>query len=138
MNTKSKHDGDGYGQLAEWWLQTDKDKCALELCGTVSFLKTAQTYRMRQLACDVRLYSGLPIYSYAGSNVSKMDRTKTLPDDKPTYNLVQVCTDTLMSTVGTTTPEARFLTDGGDYKERHIAQDCNKFVAGELFRTKAR
>ena len=96
------------------------------------------TYRLRQLAVDIRLYSGLSVYSYAGSNVSKMDRTKTLPDDKPTYNLTQVCVDTLMSTVGSTKPEPKFLTDGGDYKERHVAQDCNKFVAGEFYRTKAR
>jgi hypothetical protein len=137
MNTKSKHDGDGYGQLAEWWLQEDKDKLGMELCGTASFLKTAQTYRMRQLACDVRLYSGLPIYSYAGSNVSKMDRTKTLPDDRPTFNLISACVDTLVSRITQAEPQPKFLTDGADYRQRHLAQQLNQFILGEFYQTRA-
>src|SRR5271169_3240422 len=111
MKTKEKGDLSGRGQLSEWWLEEDKDKRALELCGTAAYLKTNQTYRMRQLACDVRLYSGLSIYSYAGSNVSKMDRTKTLPDDRPTFNLIQACTDTLVSRLSQDKPQPKFLTD---------------------------
>lgn len=138
MKTRADDGTRGQPIMAEWWKADGDRQLASELCGTVAYLKTNQTYRLRQLATDIRLYSGLSVYSYAGSNVSKMDRTKTLPDDKPTYNLVQVCVDTLMSTVGSTKPEPKFLTDGGDYKERHVAQDCNKFVAGEFYRTKAR
>jgi hypothetical protein len=137
MRTKGVGDNNGYGQLAEWWLQDDKNKRALELCGTVSYLKTNQTYRMRQLACDVRLYSGLSIYSYAGSNVSKMDRTKTLPDDRPTFNLISACVDTLVSRITQAEPQPKFLTDGADYKQRHLAQRLNQFILGEFYQTKA-
>lgn len=137
MQTKAKSDVNGYGQLAEWWVQEDKDKLSMELCGTAAYLKTNQTYRMRQLACDVRLYSGLSIYSYAGSNVSKMDRTKTLPDDRPTFNLISACVDTLVSRLTQSEPQPKFLTDGADYKQRHLAQQLNQFILGEYYQTKA-
>lgn len=137
MKTKTKGDLSGRGELAEWWMAEDKDKLAVELCGTASYLKTNQTYRMRQLACDVRLYCGLSIYSYAGSNVSKMDRTKTLPDDRPTFNLISACVDTLVSRLSQAEPQPKFLTDGADYKQRHLAQQLNQFILGEFYQAKA-
>lgn len=137
MKTRSKTDMSSHGEMAEWWLADDKDKLAMELCGTAAYLKTQQTYRMRQLACDVRLYSGLSIYSYAGSNVSKMDRTKTLPDDRPTFNLISACVDTLVSRITQAEPQPKFLTDGADYKQRHLAQRLNQFILGEFYQTKA-
>jgi hypothetical protein len=138
MKTQNRmRDDSGYGQLAEWWLTENKDQLALDLCSTASYLKTKQTYRLRQLAVDVRLYSGLTIYSYAGSNVSRMDQTKTLPDDRPTFNLVQACTDTLVSRLTQDEPQPKFLTDGADYKQRHLAQRLNQFLLGEFYQTKA-
>jgi len=137
MKTKPKGDLTGRGMLAKWWLAEDEAKLATELCGTAAYLKTNQTYRMRQLACDVRLYCGLSIYSYAGSNVSKMDMTKTLPDDRPTFNLIQACTDTLVSRLSQDRPEPKFLTDNADYKQRHLAQRLNQFMLGEFYQTKA-
>jgi hypothetical protein len=134
LQTRPKDD-DGRGQLAEWWL-ANKDMLATELCGTAAYLKTLQTYRMRQLAVDVRLYCGLSVYSYAGSNVSKMDRTKTLPDDRPTFNLIQACTDTLVSRLSQNRPEPKFLTDNADYRQRHLAQQLNRFMVGEFYQTK--
>jgi len=136
MQTRAQQDDAGRGALAEWWKADDDLQLAKELCGTAAYLKQTQTYRIRQLAVDVRLYSGLSIYSYAGSNVSKMDRTKTLPDDRPTFNLIQACTDTLVSRLSQNRPEPKFLTDGADYKERHLAQQLNQFILGEFYQTK--
>ena len=79
---------------------------------------------------------GLSIYSYAGSNVSKMNLTKTLPDDRPTFNLVQACTDTIVSRLSQNKPQPKFLTDNADYKQRHLAQKLNQFVLGEFYQTK--
>lgn len=137
MKTKPKTDMTGKGELAEWWLADDKDKLAQELCGTASYLKVNQTYRMRQLAVDVRLYCGLSVYTYAGSNVSKMDKTKSLPDDRPTFNLISSCVDTLVSRLSQAEPQPKFLTDGADYKQRHLAQQLNQFILGEFYQTKA-
>ncbi len=137
MKTRASPDGNGgQGMLAEWWKADDDKRLAAELCGTVAYLKSSQTYRMRQLAVDVRLYCGLSVYSYAGSNVSKMDRTRTLPDDRPTFNLIQACTDTLVSRLSQNEPQPKFLTDGADYKQRHLAQELNRFILGEFYQTK--
>lgn len=137
MRTRAKGADASVALMAEWWKAEDDRQLAAELCGTAAYLKTNQTYRMRQLAVDVRLYCGLSVYSYAGSNVSKMDRTRTLPDDRPTFNLVQSCTDTLTSRLSQNEPQPKFLTDGADYKQRHLAQELNKFILGEFYQVKA-
>lgn len=136
MQTRQKGDNAGKGELSEWWkAESDMALCG-ELTGTASYLKTNQTYRSRQLAANVRLYCGLSVYSYAGSNVSQMNRTKTLPEDRPTFNIIQACTDTLVSRIGQDRPEPKFLTDGADYKQRHLAQQLNQFILGEFYQTK--
>lgn len=135
MKTRPDDGTNGASLLAEWWKAEDDRQLATELCGNLAYLKTNQTYRIRQLAVDIRLYCGLSVYSYAGSNVSKMDRTKTLPDDRPTFNLIQACTDTLISRLTQNEPAPKFLTDGADYKQRHLAQELNRFILGEFYQT---
>lgn len=138
MRTKSPStDLSGRGECFEWWKAEDDSQLARELCGTAAYLKTNQTYRIRQFAASVRLYAGLNIYSYAGSSVSKMDKTRTLPDDKPSFNLVRACVDTLHSRLSQSEPQPKFLTDNADYKQRHLAQQLNRFVLGEFYQTKA-
>src|SRR6185312_15037380 len=114
MRTKPKGDLSGRGELFEWWKAENEIQLATELTGSAAYLKTNQTYRLRQLAVGVRLYSGLSVYSYAGSNVSKMDQTKSLPEDRPTFNLIQACADTLVSRLSQAQPEPKFLTEAGD------------------------
>ncbi len=138
FKTKPVRDGtDGAAMLAEWWKADDEMKLATELCGNLAYLKTNQTYRLRQLAVDIRLYCGLSVYSYAGSNVSRMDKTRTLPDDRPTFNLIQSAVDTLVSRLTQNEPAPKFLTDGADYKQRHLAQELNQFILGEFYQTHA-
>lgn len=137
MQTRSRGNDADRGLLKEWWKAENPTQLANELAGTAAYLKTNQTYRARQLAANVRLYCGLSVYSYAGSNVSQMNRTKTLPDDRPTFNLIQACADTLVSRIGQDRPEPKFLTDGADYKQRHLAQRLNQFILGEFYQTKA-
>jgi hypothetical protein len=135
IKTKAKQ-GEAQALLAEWWKAKDDNQLAVELCSTAAYLKTNQTYKVRQLAVDIRMYCGLSVYSYAGSNVSKMDRTKTLPDDRPTFNLIQAATDTLVSRLSQNMPQPKFLTDNADYRQRHLAQRLNHFVLGEFYQTK--
>lgn len=137
MQTRQKGDNQGKGELKQWFLAPPGMQTASELCSTASFLKTSHNYMTRQDAANVRLYCGLSVYSYAGSNVSQMNRTKTLPEDRPTFNLIQACTDTLVSRIGQDRPEPKFLTDGADYKQRHLAQRLNQFTLGEFYQTKA-
>lgn len=138
MRTKSPStDLSGRGECFEWWKSASEEQLAKELCGTAAYLKTNQTYRIRQIAASIRMYAGLSVYSYAGSNVSKMDRTRTLPDDKPTFNLIRACVDTLHSRLSQNEPQPKFLTDNADYKQRHLAQQLNMFTLGEFYQVKA-
>ena len=123
-------------ELVEWWTEFDEMKVAAGLCSTAAYLKTSQTWRVRQIATSIRLYANLPVYSYAGSNTSKMDETKTLPQDRPSFNLVQSATDTLVARHGQNRPMPKFLTDAGDYKQRHLAEKLNHFIGGEFYQTK--
>lgn len=123
-------------RMLPWWEPEDEEAQAQRLVATAAYLKTNQIYRIRQQAVDIRMYANLSVYSYAGSNVSKMDQTKTLPDDKPTFNLVQSCIDTLVSRIGQNEPQPKFLTDNADYKQRHLGQQLNNFVLGEFYQTK--
>jgi hypothetical protein len=138
---KMKTRGDGTNpdtaMLAEWWKAEDDGQLAMELTSTAAYLKTNQTYRVRQIAVAVRMYANLSVYNYAGSTVAKMDRTRTLPDDRPTFNLIQACTDTLVSRLSQMRPEPKFLTDNADYRQRHLSQRLNSFMLGEFYQTKA-
>lgn len=138
MRTKGPStDLSGRGECFEWWKAESDEQLAKELCGTAAYLKTNQLYRIRQIAASIRLYAGLNVYSYAGSNVSRMDKTRTLPDDKPTFNLIRACVDTLHSRLSQNEPQPKFLTDNADYKQRHLAQRLNQFVLGEFYQTRA-
>jgi hypothetical protein len=132
---KTKASRDAKAELVEWWTLKDEEQLAAGLCSTAAYLKTNQNYRTRQIAVNVRLYAGLNVYSYAGSNVARMDQTKTLPDDRPTFNLIQSCTDTLVARHTQNRPEPKFLTDNGNYKERHLAERLNQFILGEFYQT---
>jgi hypothetical protein len=137
MKTKTEGNVEGRGSLAEWWKAQTENQLAMDLCSNAAYLKTNQTFRMRQISSSVRMYAGLPVYSYAGANISRMDRSKTLPPDKPTFNLIQACTDTLVSRLSQARPEPKFLTDNADYRQRHLAQRLNQFMLGEFYQTKA-
>lgn len=134
---KTKVTPTGASAVMDWWNRNDDEMLCSQLLSTAAYLKQNQNYRIRQLAVDIRLYSGLSIYSYAGSNVSKMDQTKALPDDRPTFNLIQAATDTLVSRLTQSRPAPVFLTDNSDYRQRHLAQQLNQFILGEFEQTKA-
>jgi hypothetical protein len=137
MKTKTPGDLSGRGESFEWWKSQNDQQLAKELCGTAAYLKTNQTYRIRQIAASIRLYAGLAVYSYAGQNLAKMDRSRTLPDDKPTFNLIRACVDTLHARLSQNEPQPKFLTDNADYRQRHLAQQLNYFTLGEFYQVKA-
>lgn len=124
-------------KVFQWWMADTDEQLASQTLSTAAYIKENQTWRVRQLAVDIRLYCGLSVYSYAGSNTSKLDQTKSLPEDRPTYNLIQSLVDTICARITQNRPAPVFLTDNSDYKERHVAQQLNSFVLGEFYQTKA-
>lgn len=124
-------------QLCQWWLEKNEDKAASQMLTTAAYLKESQGYRYRQAAIYARLYGNQSLYSFAGQNISKMDQTYGLPQERPTFNLIQSVTDTLVSRLSQSRPQPVFLTDNADYKQRNLAKKLNNFILGEFFQTKA-
>src|SRR5580658_4628457 len=120
-----------------WWECKDEKQRASQLCATFAFLKQGQNSRLRQLAIFARLYSGQPLFSFIGANMSLMDQYSPLAPNRPTYNLVSSITNTLVSRITQNRPSPVFLTDNGDYKQRNLAKKLNNFILGEFYQTKA-
>jgi hypothetical protein len=120
-----------------WWLEPDEDKRASQLCSTLAYLKTSQNSRLRQLAIFARLYSGQPLFSFIGSNLSAVDSSASLAPNRATYNAIASITDTLVSKLTQSRPAPVFLTDNGDYKQRNLSKKLNSFILGEFYRIKA-
>lgn len=123
--------------LSPWWLEKNSDKAASMLLTSAAYLKESQGYRYRQAAVYARLYGNQSLYSFAGQNISKMDQTMGLPQERPTFNLIQSVTDTLVSRITQSRPQPVFLTDNGDYKQRTLSKKLNNFILGEFYQTKA-
>ncbi len=123
--------------LSPWWEEKDADKAAGLMLSSAAYLKESQGYRYRQAAIYARLYGNQSLFSFAGSNFNKLDQTSGLPQERPTFNLVQSVTDTLVSRISQSRPQPVFLTDNSDYKQRNLAKKLNNFIQGEFFQTKA-
>lgn len=122
--------------LAPWWQEKDKDRAAYMMLSSAAFLKESQGYRYRQAALYAKLYGNQSLYSFAGQNIAKAEQSQGLPVDRPTFNLVQSCVDTLVSRISQSRPQPVFLTDNGDYKQRNLAKKLNNFTLGEFYRCK--
>lgn len=122
----------------DWWTtKLNSPQTAGQLCSTVAYLKQSQGYRQRQAALYARLYGNQSLFSFIGSNMSKMDQYAGLPPERPTFNLVSSVVDTLTSRLTQSRPQPVFLTDNSDYKERNLAKRLNNFIGGEYYRMKA-
>lgn len=137
MKTKMATSMDESSIMAEWWLEKDEDRCAAMMLTTAAYLKESQSYRYRQAAVYARLYGNQSLYSFAGTNISKMDQSYGLPQERPTFNLIQSVVDTLVSRISQSRPQPVFLTDNGDYKQRNLAKKLNNFILGEFYQTDA-
>jgi len=133
LNTSAKKHA---SQVSQWWKAKSSTDLSGEMLGTAAFLKETQAYRQRQTAIYARLYGNMSLFNFIGSNISKMDQTHGLPTDRPTFNVVQSCVDTLVSRISQSRPAPVFLTDNGDYKERNLAKKLNNFILGEFYQTK--
>ena len=121
----------------KWWLGKDDREICNQLLSTAAYLKESQNYRYRQAAIYARLYGNMSLFNFVGSNMSKMDQMTGLPTDRPTFNLIQSATDTLVSRIAQSRPAPVFLTDNSDYKERRLAKQLNNFILGEFYQTDA-
>lgn len=124
-------------QAYKWWDAKNEDLLGDQLLTTAAYLKEGQAYRQRQTAVYARLYGNMSLFSFIGSNTSKLDQNTSLPMDRPTFNIIQSAADTLISKLTQARPSPVFLTDNGDYKERRLAKQLNNFILGEFYSCKA-
>lgn len=117
----------------KWWLAGEDKELAAQLLSTASYLKESQNYRYKQAALYARLYGNQSLFSFIGANMSKTEQTAGLPADRPTFNIIQSATDTLVSRISQSRPAPVFLTDNSDYKERNLAKKLNNFILGEFY-----
>lgn len=130
-------DQSGSMMLNRWWQTKGSEKAAMEMVTTAAYIKENTGYRYRQAAVYARLYGNQSLYSFAGSNISKFDQMNGLPQERPTFNLIQSCTDTLVSRIAQSRPQPTFLTENGDYKQRNLGKKLNQFTQGEFYHTDA-
>ena len=123
--------------LVQWWLSKDPNKAAAEVVASADFLRETQAYRHRQAAVYARLYGNQTLFSFAGGNVGRMDQQHGFPAERPTFNLIQSATDTLVSRISQSRPQPTFLTDNSDWKQRTLAKKLNNFIQGEFYNLKA-
>lgn len=134
---KTKDKSNTSRRAFQWWNAKTDRELAEQLLSTAAFLKESQGYRQRQASIYARLYGNLPLNSFLGSNISKMDQMTGIPTDRPTFNIVQSVIDTKVARIAQSRPAPIFLTDNSDYKERRLAQQLNNFILGEFHQTKA-
>jgi hypothetical protein len=137
ITMKTTDKGKSPAQMSKWWEAKDKKELCSGVLSSAAFLKESQGFRFRQAALYARLYGNQSLFNFIGTNLSKLDSSLGLPTDRPTFNLVQSCVDTLVSKISQTRPSPVFLTDGSDYKERNLAKKLNNFILGEFYQCKA-
>jgi hypothetical protein len=120
----------------DWWTGKDEKSMCDQMLTTAVFLKDSQIYRQRQIAIFAKLYGNQSLFNFIGTNIKKLSNSTSLPYDRPTFNLIQSCVDTVVARIGQNKPSPVFLTDGSDYRQRNLAKKLNNFIAGEFYQTK--
>lgn len=124
------------GGVSAWWKGSSQEERARMMLDSALFLKENQQYRYRQAGIYARLYSNLPMGGWVGSNIARMSMGSQLPMDRPTMNVIQSCTDTLVSRLTQSRPRPVFLTDNADYRNRKLSKQMNEFIQGEFYQCK--
>ncbi len=120
----------------KWWKASSREERGAQAVATAVYIKDSQASRVRQAALFARMYSNQPLMGAYGSQL-KRPLNQNVTSDRPTFNVVQACVDTLVSRITQSRPRPVFLTDDGDYKQRNLAKQLNQFLNGELYQTKA-
>lgn len=137
VSVRTKQNPSTVMQGFKWWDAGSKREMADQMLSTAIYLKENQQFRYRQTAIYARLYGNMPLNNFAGSGLNRMSLANNLPVDRPTMNVIQSCTDTLVSRITQSRPRPIFLTDNGNYKERNLAKHLNQFIMGEFYQNKA-
>lgn len=117
------------GDLGESeWIVTDAAKTGKALCDTVKTLCTNQGYRLWDNTRFLSMYANTdfmtPYYGNPGMTQDPMPRM--------TYNLIKVCTDTLVGKLIQSNSRVTINTNGGDFIEWQKARKIELAIEGEF------
>lgn len=135
ITAKTKANKEG-ARPGKWWECKSKGETSDVLLSTFNYIKQNQNSRFKKAAIYARTYGNMPVANFIGMSAGGMDKMNGMPADRPTFNLVQSCTDTLVSKVSQNRPTPVFLTDNSNYKQRKLAKQLNNFILGEFYQTK--
>ncbi len=121
----------------KWWKAQSDIQLAREVLSTATYLKEMQQFRYRQAGIFTRLYGNMPLHNFVGSGMNNLSSSQNLPVDRPTMNVIQSVVDTKISRITQARPRPLFLTDAGNWKQRHLAKQMNGFIQGEFYQTRA-
>lgn len=121
----------------DWWNAGSKTEMCEKLLSTTAFLKEQNQRRYHQDSLYAKLYGNMPLFGWVGTNLSRMSTKQQLPTDRPTMSVITSIIDTIVSRITQNKPRPLFLTDDGDYKQRTISKQANRFIGGEFYQTKA-
>lgn len=121
----------------KWWKAASRAERGSQVLATAAFIKESQLSRNRQAALFARMYGNHPLMGVYGGRMSRVGQPNQISGDRPTFNVVQSCVDTLVARITQSRPRPVFLTDGANYKTRNLAKQLNQFSDGELYQTDA-
>jgi hypothetical protein len=113
-----------------FWFEEDAAELPASLVATINDIDSRQSQRYLDNLIYLGMYSGKKIQGLGVNNYSFYDG-----DESPIkLNVVQACTDTLVSKVGKNNPKISILTDKGNYAQQQKAKKLEKFVNGQFNR----
>lgn len=120
----------GSGSLSDdilrWWDQPEE-----KIGGAISSLVQRiddNNYELRERFMRyARLYGNYEALGWANlSNVNRSEQS----NNRPVFNIIQSCVDTVHSKVARDNPQPYFITSGADYFDKLKAEKMNQFVQG--------
>lgn len=109
------------------WYDLDQDKVGPALQDLVKRIDLANTEIVERHMRYARMYGN---YEALGWSMAAASGFSQQSGNKPVFNIVQSCVDTVHSKVARDNPSPYFITSGADYFTKLKAEHLTKFVAG--------
>jgi hypothetical protein len=119
-----------------WW-QSDDERMAFDIAGTIKFIQLHQGSRMEQLTVSTRLYGQSTAYNLIGTAFTRKSSVNSNPaSQRISYNVVESIIDTLESKMAKNKVIPTYVTNGGMWNLQKKAKDLTKFTQGLFYQEK--
>ena len=120
-----------FNQEYFWWQVDLQAKPHEKLFAQLRSIKTKQNYRYIEFLNYMRMYGQTDIFGVESPTMNAI-----VPQTRPQINIIQICSNTLLSKIGKTAPKVTFLTSDGDFDKQQQAKKLTYFSAGQFYRSK--